>query len=150
MRLEQLPILLGVLLGLVGLLFVWDAVTADGGRWSSADRRRRPRAERDRRGEAIVGLGVLCLAAALAGRDTWRYGTVAVLVGTILLLAGAALNWRFLRETLFYAGPARRQPERAPREPGAAERHAGDRTGGPTSGPTSGATSGPTSGATGD
>lgn len=124
MRLEQLPLVLGALLALVGLVLLVDALSEDGVRWQSADRRRRPRAERDRRGEAVVGLGVLCVAAALAGRDSWRYGTVAVIVGTILLLIGAALNRRYLRELLLFAGPARRQPERAPREPDARSRHA--------------------------
>ena len=124
MRLEQFPLLLGALLALVGLFLLVDALSADGIRWQSPERRRRPRADRDRRGEAIVGLGVLCLAAALAGRDSWRFGTVAVIAGSILLLTGALLNLRFLRETLLFAGPARRQPDRVPREPGAALRHA--------------------------
>ena len=124
MRLEDLPLLLGALMGLVGLAFIWDAVTPDTGRWQSADRRRRPRAERDRTGEFAIGLGVLCLAAALAGRDTWRFGTVAVIAGGILLLTGALLNLAFLREVLLFSGPARRQPGREPREPDAALRHA--------------------------
>ena len=124
MRLEDIPLLLGALMALVGLAFIWDAVTPDTGRWQSPERRRRPRAERDRLGESAVGLGVLCLAAALAGRDTWRYGTVAVLAGAILLLTGALLNLAFLREVLLFSGPARRQPGREPREPDAALRHA--------------------------
>jgi hypothetical protein len=114
-RLEDIPTVLGGLVALFGLWLLWDALLADRVPPLRRERRRRPRADRDRLGEAALGLGTLCLAAALVGRDTWRYGTVAVLAGTILLIGGAALNFRFLRELLLFAGPARRQEERAPR-----------------------------------
>ena len=48
------------------------------------------------------------MAAALIGRDTWRYGTLAVLIGAGLVLIGIILNRSFLKEALFYRGPARR------------------------------------------
>ena len=115
MRLEDIPTVLGGLVALLGLWLLWDALLADRVPPLRRERRRRARADRDRLGEAALGLGTLCLAAALVGRDTWRYGTVAVLAGTILLVAGAALNYRFLRELLLFAGPSRRQEERAPR-----------------------------------
>jgi hypothetical protein len=114
-RLEQFPLVLGVLVGLLGLVLLGDALVADRGSPPLADRRRRARAERDRVGEAMAGLGLLCLAAALAGRDTWRFGNVAVIAGTVLLVVGAALNHRFLRELFLFRGPARRQDEREPR-----------------------------------
>jgi hypothetical protein len=114
-RLEDIPTVLGGLVALFGLWLLWDALLADRVPPLRRERRRRARADRDRLGEAGLGLGTLCLAAALVGRDTWRYGTVAVLAGTILLIGGAALNFRFLRELLLFAGPARRQEERAPR-----------------------------------
>ncbi|HEY0970239.1 MAG TPA: hypothetical protein VGE02_04585 [Gemmatimonadales bacterium] len=115
MRLEQLPILLGAVMALIGLAIVGDAFVADRGGPPLAERRRRARTERDRVGEGAVGLGVLCMAAALAGRDTWAYGNVAVIAGAILLVTGAFLNLRFIRELVLYSGPARRQPEREPR-----------------------------------
>ena len=115
MRLEQFPLVLGVLVALLGLVLLGDALVADRGTPPLAERRRRVRAERDRVGEALAGLGLLCLAAALAGRDTWRFGNVAVIAGTVLLVIGAALNHRFLRELFLFRGPARRQEEREPR-----------------------------------
>jgi hypothetical protein len=114
-RLETFPLVLAVLVGLVGLALIVDAFVSDRGGPPLGERRRRARAERDRLGEVVVGLGTLCMAAALAGRDTWRYGNVAVIAGTILLLTGAALNHRFLRELLLFRGAARRQEEREPR-----------------------------------
>jgi hypothetical protein len=75
------------------------------------ERRRRPRVERDRGGEALIGLGTLCMAAALVGRDSWRYGTLAVIAGVVLLAAGAWMNRRLLHDLITFRGPARRAPE---------------------------------------
>lgn len=116
MRLEHIPILVGLAVGLVGVLLIADAWLADDF-FVAHERRRRQRAERNRGGEAIVGLGALCMSAAFIGRDTWRYGTLSVLAGTLLLAAGIGLNWRFLHELLFFRGPARR----AEREKGLGE-----------------------------
>ena len=107
MRLEHLPIILGILVGLVGASLLADAWLPDN-TFVLHDRRRRQRAERHRGGEAMVGVGALCVAAAFIGRDSWRYGTVAVLLGTVLVVAGAILNWRFLRELITFRGAARR------------------------------------------
>ncbi len=107
MRLEYIPIILGALVALMGLGFIADAVMADDGA-PSTERRRRMRTERSRAGEAIVGIGILCMAAALIGRDTWRYGTLTVLGGAILLLIGGIMNASFLKETVTFRGPARR------------------------------------------
>ena len=115
MRLEDLPPVLGGLVALLGLWLLWDAIVPDRVPSPHRERRRRVRADRDRAGEAALGLGTLAMAAALLGRDVWRYGTVAVMVGAVLLLVGAALNFRFLRELLVFRGPARRQDDRAPR-----------------------------------
>ena len=107
MRLEHLPILLGILVGLVGAGLIGDAWLGD----SVAvlrERRRRVRTEPHKLGEAIVGAGVLCMGAALVGRDAWRYGTVAVLLGTVLVLVGAILNRKYLGELLTFRGAARR------------------------------------------
>ena len=64
-----------------------------------------------------VALGLVALATALMGGDSWRFGTLAVFVGAVLLLLGAVLNGRYLRERLVFRGAERRQPERTPRPP---------------------------------
>ena len=120
MRLEHIPIILGALVGLIGLALLADAWLADN-TFVLHERRRRQRTERHRGGEALVGVGALCVAAAFIGRDSWRYGTVSVLLGTVLLLAGAILNWRFIREVVTFRGPARRGQGDAPL-PGVSEK----------------------------
>ena len=110
MRLEHIPLILGVIVALIGLGFIADASMAAAAP-VTPERRRRARAEPSRTGEALVGIGTLCMAAALFGRDTWRYGTVAVLTGSVLLLIGVILNRAFLKEALLFRGPARRSEE---------------------------------------
>ncbi|HEU4993673.1 MAG TPA: hypothetical protein VFT29_02600 [Gemmatimonadaceae bacterium] len=95
MRLETFPLILGAFVGLVGLLLIIDALTTD--TMVREERRRRPRRERDRWGEALVGLGAVAMAAAFVGRDTWRYSTVAVIAGTVLLLWGVMRNGTYIR-----------------------------------------------------
>ena len=107
MRLEHIPLIIGAIVALIGLGFIADGLMADSGQ-PATERRRRMRAERSRAGETIVGIGILCMAAALIGRDTWRYGTVSVMVGGALVLIGVILNRTFLKEALFFRGPARR------------------------------------------
>jgi hypothetical protein len=48
------------------------------------------------------------MAAALIGRDTWRWGTIAVLAGAALLVVGVILNRAYLKEVLLFRGAARR------------------------------------------
>jgi hypothetical protein len=107
MRLEQLPILIGVLIALAGLTILLDAWQA-GGVAPLRERRRRARAVPNKAGQSMVALGTLCMAAALIGRDTWRWGTIAVLAGITLLLIGAVLNRTYLKEVLLFRGVARR------------------------------------------
>ena len=113
MRLEHLPLILGVLVALLGAGLVYDALTPDG-TVVGVERRRRARAPRHPRGELLVGLGVLAIAAALIGRDVWRYGTLAVLAGLILLTAGALLNRHYLRELFMHRGALSRTDEGLP------------------------------------
>ena len=120
MRIELVPLILGVLVGLAGLGLVVDAYLPDSAP-RIAERRRRERAERSRGGEMAIGAGLVALAAALVGRDGWRFGTVAVLVGIGLVLVGVGMNARYLREALTFRGAARRgrsadrRPDPAPR-----------------------------------
>jgi hypothetical protein len=107
-RFETIPLILGILVALVGLGLLADA-------WLPEElprfreRRRRPRTERHLGGEAAIGVGVLCMAAALIGRDTWAYGTVAIIAGTLMLALGAWLNRRYLRDKLVNRGELRRE-----------------------------------------
>ena len=107
MRLEQLPIILGVLIALIGLTIALDAWQA-GGVAPLRERRRRARALPHKAGQTFVALGTLCMAAALMGRDTWRWGTIAVLTGSALLILGALMNKHYLKEVLLFRGAARR------------------------------------------
>jgi hypothetical protein len=116
MRLEQIPLFFGVIVAILGLGLVLDAQLPEGFS-QSRERRRRERAERNRPGETLVGLGVMAMAAALIGRDTWRFGTVTVLAGVVLLGAGAWLNRQYLRETFSFRGASRRGEKRSEQRP---------------------------------
>ena len=107
MRLEQLPILLGVLVALIGLTILLDAWQT-GGVAPLRERRRRTRAVPHKAGQTLVAIGTLCMAASLMGRDTWRWGTISVLAGSALLIIGAIMNRLYLKEVLLFRGAARR------------------------------------------
>ena len=107
MKLEQFPLLLGVLVALVGLTILLDAWQA-GGVTPLRERRRRTRATPHKAGQTLIALGIFCMAAALLGRDTWRWGTVSVLAGSLLIVIGALMNRAYLREVLLFRGAARR------------------------------------------
>lgn len=104
MRLETIPLILGVLIGLVGIGLILDAWFKDE-IIIKKERRRRPRRERDRPGEALVGMGVLAMAAAFMGRDSWRYSTISVIVGAVLLLWGAKRSAAYMRGALGRQAP---------------------------------------------
>ena len=106
MKLEQIPVVLGILIALVGAVLIYDAMKTEAG--PLRERRRRTRAPLDRNGELLVAGGALCEGAALIGRDTWRWGTVMVIAGAVMLLAGGLLNRAYLREMLLFRGAARR------------------------------------------
>jgi hypothetical protein len=107
MKIEQFPLLLGVLVALGGLTILLDAWQA-GGVAPLRERRRRIRAVPNKGGQTLVALGTMCMAAALLGRDTWRWGTISVLAGSALLVIGAILNRAYLKEVLLFRGAARR------------------------------------------
>ncbi|GAC1516939.1 MAG: hypothetical protein NVS1B4_15260 [Gemmatimonadaceae bacterium] len=109
MRIEIIPVILGMIVFLVGAGIIWDA-------WKpetmllSRERRRRQRAERSRPGQALLGGGTVAMGSALIGLDTWRFAVLAVILGAIALVAGAVMNYRFLGEVVSNRGPLRRDP----------------------------------------
>jgi hypothetical protein len=106
-KLEQFPIVLGILVLLIALAIAYDSMSP-GERRPFRERRRRQRADLNRTGEMFVALGTACVAAALIGRDSWRWGNIAVFAAVALLVVGAAFNRQFLRELLLFRGASRR------------------------------------------
>ncbi len=117
MRLELIPLLIAVVVGLLGLGLIVDAWTPDE-MLVRRERRRKPRIERSRGGEAILGFGVLGMAAAFGGRDAWAYSVVAVIAGTVFLLIGTWANRSFLGEIIGNRGPMRRRDGLPPEQDG--------------------------------
>ena len=109
MKLETIPLILGVLIGLLGLGLVVDSRVSD--RAPGRERRRRLRLERNRTGELLVGIGVLAMGAAVFGRDTWKYSILTTLLGVVLVAIGAVMNRAYLGELIFNRGAARRRPD---------------------------------------
>ena len=103
----MIPLILGVLVALVGLAILADAWLPEEMPFRT-ERRRRERQERSQPGEAAIGVGVLCMAGALIGRDTWAYSIVAVIVGTALFVVGAFMNRSFLKDRITNRGALRR------------------------------------------
>ena len=114
MRLEHIPVILGILLALVGVALLADAWVEDGA-IVPVERRRRARTPRHARGEAAIGVGIVLVASAMIAQDAWRYGTLAVLLGTGLILVGAVLNRAFIRDAIMNRGAARRSDGGIPR-----------------------------------
>lgn len=110
MRLEHIPIVLGVIVSLLALVVLYDAASPEAAR-PFRERRRRQRAEINVPGEWLVGVGIASLAVALFGGEAWRWTTVAVMTGTALIVVGAVLNRSYLREMLLFRGAARRTEE---------------------------------------
>ena len=108
MRVELVPIIAGVLAGLLGLALLFDAWTPDE-IIIRRERRRSPRVSRDRNGEAWVGLGVLCMAAAFIGGDSWPYSVVVVIAGSVALLYGTWRSRGYLAERIGHRGALRRK-----------------------------------------
>jgi hypothetical protein len=99
MRLETIPLVLGILMAIPGIALIADAFIPDG--TFAAERRARPRPERNRYGEVALGVGLLLVAAALIGRDTWRYTTLAIILALVAFAAGLALNLKYVRGLMF-------------------------------------------------
>jgi hypothetical protein len=106
-KLEQIPIVIGVIVLLVALAIGYDAFSSEEKR-PFRERRRRRRADLNRGGELLVALGTASMGVALIGRDSWRWGNIAVFAGVALLVAGTSLNRQFLKELLLFRGASRR------------------------------------------
>ena len=109
MRLEIIPLILGVIVALMGIGLILDAQLPDY-TVVKRERRRRQRIERSRGGEMLIGLAMLGFAAALIGRDTWRYRILAVMIGAVCLLLGAIANRAYIRDAISNRGKLRRTP----------------------------------------
>jgi peptidoglycan/LPS O-acetylase OafA/YrhL len=108
-RAETIPLIFGVLVGLMGVALVLDAQLPDY-TVVKRERRRRQRIERSRGGETLLGLAMLAFAAALIGRDIWRYRVLAVIIGVVALILGTIANRAFIREAIVNRGAMRRDP----------------------------------------
>ena len=108
MEIETIPLIIGAVVALFGIGLIFDASTPDEV-IVKRERRRRPRIERSRGGEALIGLGVIGMAAALIGRDTWKYSVVAVIAGIVFLFWGALLNRRYFGQAISSRGALRRR-----------------------------------------
>src|SRR5215469_12361795 len=97
---------LGLLATITAALLVVDAITAPVP--PPEERRRRERAPRSRPGEALLGLGLTGMAAALFGMGR-PWGVIAALAGLFFLLLGTWLNRRLLFESLRFRGVSRRR-----------------------------------------
>ena len=105
MRLEHLPLLLGLVFVVAGAALIADALLRELPLMMT-DRRKTARAPRHRGGQVAIGIGTLSVAAALFGRDGWRYGTVAVMLGVVAFGVGVWLNWGYVKD--FMLGPEAR------------------------------------------
>lgn len=99
MRVETIPLVLGLLLFLMGAAIIADAIVADDPS-HEAERRSRERPARSKIGQIVFGSGMLCVAAVLIGRDQWRFTTLAIAVAVVLVVVGVGLNLRYIRGSL--------------------------------------------------
>ena len=118
MRLETIPLIAGGVVALFGLLLILDAWLPDHA-LVRRERRRRPRRERHRGGEAMIGIGLLGMAGAFLGLDVWRFRILAAIVGAVMLLLGIWKNRPYLGEILRNRGKSRRADPPLDRGPAA-------------------------------
>jgi peptidoglycan/LPS O-acetylase OafA/YrhL len=107
MKIEVLPLIAGAIVALIGIGLLLDAWLPDY-TLLKRERRRTPRRDRDRAGELLLGLGMLCMAGALIGRDTWRYRILVAIIGAVLLVLGTLKNSGYIRDRLSRRGASRR------------------------------------------
>jgi hypothetical protein len=98
----------GLFATIAAALLIADAISAPAPP-PLEERRRRDRAPRNRPGEALVGLGLSGMAAALFAMGRWPWGGIAALAGLACLILGSWLNRRLLVESLRFRGASRRR-----------------------------------------
>jgi hypothetical protein len=108
MRLELIPVIIGIAIGLLGLGLVFDAWTPDQS-VVRRERRRSRRVERSRAGEAWIGFGTLAMAVAFIGRDTWPYTVVSVIAGAAMVFIGVVMNRHYFGARVSHRGALRRR-----------------------------------------
>jgi uncharacterized membrane protein YraQ (UPF0718 family) len=115
MTLEQIPLIIGAIISLIGIAICFDSYFP---RLIPAfrERRRRTRAELNQKGEFLLGIGAICMGAAVMGRDTWKFTTVSVIAGALLVIIGGILNRAYVMEMLFFRGASRRKNRDSPPE----------------------------------
>jgi uncharacterized membrane protein HdeD (DUF308 family) len=123
MRVETVPLLLGIIAFLIAAAIIADAIVADTSTFFS-ERRSRTRPERSKPGQIIFGAGMLCVAAVLIGRDQWRFTTLAIAVAVVLVVIGVGLNVRYIRGSLLgpVLGRSAKRRETDRQSPGDGER----------------------------
>ncbi len=107
MTLEMVPVVIGALISLLGIGICFIAFQPEA-LWPVRERRRRIRAEPHQTGQLLLGVGTICMGAALMGRDTWRYSNIVVFTGIALIIVGGIMNREFLKELILFRGAARR------------------------------------------
>jgi len=123
MRVETVPLILGIIAFLIAAAIIADAIVADTSSIFS-ERRSRTRPERSKAGQIIFGTGMLCVAAVLIGGDRWRFTTLAIAVAVVLVVIGVGLNVRYIRGSLLgpVLGKSARRRESDRRPPGERDR----------------------------
>lgn len=113
MRLETIPLILGILVCLLGIWFVADAWFHFGLIKPARERRRQKRSTLSSTAETCLGIGTFCLGFALISRDTGRFTNVAIFVGLAYFVAAIAMSYRYILDWITKRGESRRRPEHA-------------------------------------
>jgi hypothetical protein len=103
MGFHTLTILLALAAALAGLALIADAVIPEA-TLVSVERRSRPRPERHHLGEALLGLGIICVGIMLFADEAWGYQNLVMLLAVVFVAVGVGLNIKYVRGLAF--GPA--------------------------------------------
>lgn len=101
---EVFPFVGGLIAAVAGGALVGDAVLAEDPFYG--ERRRSARAHRNRVGQGLLGVSLVCTAIVLLSGGASPFDVTLTFVGVALLAAGMVLNRRYLWERI--TGPSRR------------------------------------------